>query len=359
MPEEDGETVAAWSERWLADRTARGIASVKDDEGRVNKHILPILGPMPIARVDRAAIESVVESLDRKIVSDDVDHIEWKTASNVWMLVSKMFDDAVNAKRRDLRARTDNPAKGVKGPEVGDRKAKQYLYPSEFLRLVSAPDDVVPLRFRDLYAVAVFTYMRAGELEALTLDDVDLEHSVIQITKAIDRKTGLPKSTKSGETRRIPIEPNLLPVLRRLMATKTKTRLLWMPKDDERATKLREHLQAAGVTRPDLFLNDAHRKHLTFHDLRATGITWAAARGDDPLRIKQRAGHSGFTTTEGYIREAENLAQGFGDPFPPLPDELTDCGQIVALWPAETAESSGNSWSRRGSKADPWTTNLP
>jgi hypothetical protein len=25
--------------------------------------------------------------------------------------------------------------------------------------------------------------------------------------------------------------------------------------------------------------------------LRATGITWAAVRGDDPLRIKQRAGH--------------------------------------------------------------------
>ena len=48
-----------------------------------------------------------------------------------------------------------------------------------------------------------------------------------------------------------------------------------------------------------------------------------AVRGDDPLRIiKQRAGHRSFSTTEGYIREAENLREGFGTPFPSLPPEL-------------------------------------
>jgi integrase len=45
-------------------------------------------------------------------------------------------------------------------------------------------------------------------------------------------------------------------------------------------------------------------------DLRATGITWMAARGDDPLRIMQRAGHEDFDTTQSYQREAENLSQG-------------------------------------------------
>ncbi len=44
-----------------------------------------------------------------------------------------------------------------------------------------------------------------------------------------------------------------------------------------------------------------------------------AARGDHPLRIKQRAGHASFSTTEGYIREAENLGRSFGTVFPPLP----------------------------------------
>ena len=40
-------------------------------------------------------------------------------------------------------------------------------------------------------------------------------------------------------------------------------------------------------------------------------------------RIKQRAGHASFSTTEGYIREAENLREtNCGEPFPPLPEEL-------------------------------------
>ena len=50
-----------------------------------------------------------------------------------------------------------------------------------------------------------------------------------------------------------------------------------------------------------------------------------ACRGDDPLRIMQRAGHSDFKTTQGYIRVAENLSAGFGSPFPDLPPELLKC----------------------------------
>jgi hypothetical protein len=80
---------------------------------------------------------------------------------------------------------------------------------------------------------------------------------------------------------------------------------------------------AAGVTRAELHVTDAHRKNLTFHDLLATGLTWMAVRGDQPLSSKQRAGHRSFSTTEIYIREAESLTHGLGETFPELPDELT------------------------------------
>jgi hypothetical protein len=76
---------------------------------------------------------------------------------------------------------------------------------------------------------------------------------------------------------------------------------------------------AGNVTRPELHEGNATRKALTWHDLRATGLTWMAVRGDDPLKIKRRAGHSTFTTTVGYIREAEAVRDGFGEVFPPLP----------------------------------------
>jgi hypothetical protein len=61
---------------------------------------------------------------------------------------------------------------------------------------------------------------------------------------------------------------------------------------------------------------------MTFHDLRATGITWCACRGDEPLKIMGRAGHADFETTRIYLREAENLAHAFGNVFPILPPEM-------------------------------------
>jgi len=61
---------------------------------------------------------------------------------------------------------------------------------------------------------------------------------------------------------------------------------------------------------------------ITWHDLRATGLTWMAVRGDDPLKIQQRAGHSDFATTQLYVRTAEAVRDGFGEPFPPLPAAL-------------------------------------
>ena len=51
-----------------------------------------------------------------------------------------------------------------------------------------------------------------------------------------------------------------------------------------------------------------------------------AVRGDEPLKIKHRAGHKEFSTTQGYIREAEQVREGFGQPFPPLPEDLVSSG---------------------------------
>jgi integrase len=361
-----GETVREWCDRWVAMRKERGITTVKHDAGRLKNHVFPIIGDLDVRAVSREDIERVVDHLDAKIRSNDPKtHIEWKTASNCWVLVTKMFDDAVNAKRKDIRCRETNPTDKVKAPDRGARKAKQYLYPSEFERLVSCK--AVDIAFRTLYAAAVYTYARAGELEALTWDDVDLEHGAIHITKAVARDTGEVKSTKSGDTRRIPIEAELAPLLRHLKkqhdaeathaddSVVKPARCFWMPSDEDRAVMLRQHLATAQVKRGELLdPSDAHRRHIVFHDLRATGITWAAARGDDPLRIKQRAGHRSFSTTEGYIREAENLAGGFGEPFPPLPSDLTGgvLVEVLGFGSAATIlqpESSDTLWSKGGS----------
>jgi hypothetical protein len=46
---------------------------------------------------------------------------------------------------------------------------------------------------------------------------------------------------------------------------------------------------------------------MTFHDLRATGTTWMAVRGDEPVRILIRLGYRTYRVTDSV---AERIRQG-------------------------------------------------
>jgi integrase len=94
-----------------------------------------------------------------------------------------MCADMVNAKKREFRVRDDNPCRDVRPTDRGPRKAKQYLYPSEFLRFVSC--ERVPLRWRRAVALAIYTYTRDAELRVLRWTDID--HGIVDITR---RSTG-------------------------------------------------------------------------------------------------------------------------------------------------------------------------
>jgi hypothetical protein len=67
-----------------------------------------------------------------------------------------------------------------------------------------------------------------------------------------------------------------------------------------------------------------------------------AVRGDDALEIQERAGHTDFDTTQGYVRLAEAIGAGFGEPFPTLPATLLK----TALSGAEQAQKPGESSER-------------
>lgn len=348
------ETFNEWSSRWLDQRVVRGLSSVDDDRSRVKTWIAPTLGTLPMGEITRVQIEDLRDGLDERVRKGD---LSWKTATHCWGLVTRMFADACGAKRRELRVREDNPAANLEGPDRGLSKAKVYLYPAEFLAVVSC--ERIPLRWRRFIAVTTYLAARAGEVKALSFEDVDLERGIAHIHESMNRYTGETKSTKTGVTRRIPIEGELLPLLKAMRdemgGPKATGRLFtWAAKDRKLSRQMQRCLRLAGVKRADLFADDESRKPMTFHDLRATGITWAAVRGDEPLRIKQRAGHATFSTTEGYIREAENLRAQFGEVFPPLPSALLGTsGPILGFLGENTSKTSVKQWSRRESNPGP------
>jgi integrase len=334
----DGDSVRAYAIDWVKDRKERKLASAGDDAVRLARHVLPVVlrdgskfGDRVMRAVSKDDLRDVVNALDEKARAGSyTDHegkrrsFGWKTAILAWSNASQMFSDACKSKVARLRVRDDNPAEGVAGPDRGVKKAKNYLYPSEFVRLVHCSR--IGIRWRRLYAVAVYTYVRAGELEGIECTDVDHEHGVIHVHQAVDRvrNRGTVQATKTKASRRVPIEPAVAPLLRMLTRGRRGRLIEAMPSPGILSEYLRRHLRLAGVSRSDLFAASTTRKPITFHDLRATGITWCAIRGDDSRKLQRRAGHEDPRTTEIYIREAENLTAGFGQVFPQLPRVLSD-----------------------------------
>jgi integrase len=323
-----GETFAEYFERWLADRDARGFSDVNNERSRLNTHVFPVvvdgvaLRDKAIRTITRRDIEMLVSSLDEKVrmrldEPESAGGASGTTMCRAWATVAKLFDDACHSKNLSLRVRDDDPTDKVKGPDRGIEKAKVYIYPSEFVQFIRSPD--VSLKWRRICALCIYLFLRLSELGRLRWADIDLARGIITVHRGWDRYRKREKTTKGGRPRRFAIEPRLLPLLRAMHAEARGAEHVMAFNTDKAAFKLRECLAKAGIERPALYADTITQKNLTFHDLKATGLTWLAVRGDDPLKIQQRGGHTDFATTQRYIREAENLdAADFGEPFPDL-----------------------------------------
>jgi integrase len=267
-----------------------------------------------------------VSALDKAVRQGE---LSWKTAIHAWGTCTKLFDDAARGKDLTLRCLETNPARDVRGPDRGHDRASAFLFPAELHTLLSR--ETVPLARRRLYALAVYLGCRAGELRALEWDDVHEGEGFVHVHRSHDIHSGKAKSTKTGITRRVPIEPALLPLLEAMREESSgKGKVLAIGSAWELPRCLRADLKEAEVTRAELEADDATRRPLDFHDLRHTYGTLRAIRGDDVIKIRFAMGHTDLTTTQRYINEA-HVFEGarFGVPFGPLPPSLFNRGDYV------------------------------
>ena len=302
-------TVSQFSVSWLSHRSV-SVKTWRHDRSRLG-HVLPLIGALAMSEVTREHVEDLVMDLDTRVRRGALSS---GTAAKVWGALRRLFDDAVRAKDRALRCLARDPSEGVRGPDADASRTKRFLYPAEATALLSCPS--IPKARRARYAVAMYSGARAGEIAAISL--ASFGRGVLVIRESVDEH-GVRGPTKNGEERRVPVEGPLAELLTWISCWRRPEDVFG--RDPRAAERLREDLRAAGVTREALFRDDARSKPVTFHDLRATAITWWAVRGDNFLAIQRRAGHSSFATTQRYLREAEDLGE-FGETFPQMPEMI-------------------------------------
>lgn len=310
------ETVNEYVKRWCEWRD-KHVSSAPENRRQL-KRFCDMLGTLEIAKVTADHLKPLVKSLDAEVAAKKR---SGKTAINDWATIKAMFRDASGGTKEEslIVPGLKNPTEGVMPPDAGDDKDRLYLYPADALELFWCED--VPLVWRRIYALAIYTAMRAGELHVLSWADVDFVAGQIRVNKAEDRyrHAGKTKSTKTRKPRRVPIERELLPLLQAMhKEADGKGRVFPAGIANRAAEYLHRHLRWSGVAkrRPELVTASETIDNLSFHDLRGTAATWWLLRGDSPRNVKKRTGHAGYAMLERYDHESDD--RNIGQLFPPL-----------------------------------------
>jgi integrase len=191
---------------------------------------------------------------------------------------------------RELLAR--NVADISKPPRAKPAERKT-LSANEMLALVAQVRGT-PLFYPVLLAVSCG--LRAGEVFALRVGDVNVESAIITVRRARDLTPGAPslKEPKSGKPRLVPIPDFALPDLRIAVGASDDFVCPQIPHQDFNADFR-------------MLMDGLGHEGFRFHDLRHSYLTLLAEGGLPARAIQAAAGHQDASTTAGYTHATERM----------------------------------------------------
>jgi integrase len=293
----------AWTSGELHKRHPKRIRAKKTaklDAGLLRKYVYPRIGHLALAEITTEHCEQVVDAVPADKSNE--------TVRQVAQVVSRVLRLAVYpgklipyspAPKGFIPLRTTNPA-------------KTYLRPEEDAKLLGC--ERVPLVWRLLYGTLGREGMRVDEALSLTWSDLDLVHGavVLDTNKTDDPRTWALDRSVAAALRiwKERFHPSPSPSAR-VFVFPPGSRRAGQPLSREvvRASVLREHLELAGCTRPQLFERTPERRPMCIHDLRATFVTLALAAGKSETWVSDRTGHRSSEMIRRYHRPARSHAE--------------------------------------------------
>jgi integrase len=289
-------TFAELCKHWLEVR-APMKRSGKTDASFIRVHLLPALGELPLREIGPARIERY--KAERAKLSP-------KTLNLHLTLLGTMLRTAVDLGWLDQVPKIRKPRVVVAQSDFRFLRTRE-----EIERFLIAAREEEPVVFA-LYAAALFTGMRAGELAGLRWDDVDFERRLITVQRSYNGPT------KANTVRHSPILDPLLPELRawRLQCSGTlvfPTRAGGMRQKSDRAFQetLQRVLDRAGF--PSVERNGKRVRAITMHCLRHSFASHWMMNGGDLFRLQRLLGHSSAQMTQRYAHLAPDVfAEDYG-----------------------------------------------
>ncbi len=283
----------------------------KDDESIINAHLLPFFRKIPLTDIEYNVERFKLEKR----------HLSRKTVHNILTLLISMLRVAHD--RKWLAA-----IPKIKKPKVRllEKDFRYLKTEDEICRFLIAARRVDEMAFV-LYATAIFTGLRAGELAGLTWDDISFEKRLITVQRSYQ---GL---TKNGETRHVPLLDVLLPILREWRLKSHVSAVFPSRKDtplQESARVFQEllHRTLEQGHFPKVTRNGKQSRYIVFHDLRHSFASLWMLKGGDMFKLQKILGHKSIQMTQRYSHLApEAYKEDFGrfnSTSPPtLPHRLT------------------------------------
>ena len=234
-----------------------------------------------------------------------------------------------------------NPTKGIK---VKVPPTKQKVFSSEEASKLLNSGKLCDHFFYPLWAFALFTGMRNGEMYAIRHSDIDLQTGLIHVSKQFTSKDGI-HSTKGNSNRVVPISKELKPLLIHLIKQGGFKEKLWRWANERKEEKLSEvwkdlllprhrswrSCEQAKILRD--FCRTIGITEIKFHDLRATFITNMLAQGAPISVVMKIVGHSRMGTTDEYNRLAGVGIKGATNQLGyRLPHEASLDGKVISMF---------------------------
>lgn len=291
-------------EHWWDSRTVEA-STLKVDRGRLDRHLMPRWGDVPIGAITRHDVRAWLAQMER-------DGVGPTTRQRCAHLLSASLMAAVDAEIIDA-----NPAARLKLP--GSAKAQErYLTREEFDALL---EHLPTTADRLIVQFATLTGMRPGEWAGIHWNRVDLERGTVRVVETFSELGGHIKAyPKSRKARTVPLSDDLIEALteerkRRGDLTggcgvphavgECRSSLVLtthggsVVRNSNWSPIWRAAVKAAGIG------------HARPYDMRHTFASWLLAEGWSLAEVGVLMGHSSTQTTQIYAHLAEASTDRF------------------------------------------------